>query len=310
MAKNNLAALRSSYGFSGPEGAMFDEMNQPVNTLSHLINNDSISAMGMPQNYIQRTGGPVIDLGPSYGMKDLGNGVTVDSNGMLQVSPEQSKSFDDWIMNQQKMNIERNRLEDEQLKSQSPKLQFNAESGGFIEPPSAQNPQGRFIPVPGLKPKDVTKPPTEQEAKSAFYVQNMRSASKTMDDLEMSGYDPSSTITQAGVAFAGGMTNALASKVAQQAKQAQNQWSEQMLRMQTGAAATQDEINRTNATYFPQVGDNKGTVDLKRAMRKQAEQGVFSASGRAQDRVIPLQPREVSSTQDAAPPQGAVRRIR
>src|SRR5574343_49373 len=47
-------------------------------------------------------------------------------------------------------------IQGEQPKAE--KLQFNAEAGGFIEPPSAQNPQGRIIPVPGFKPKGTSKP--------------------------------------------------------------------------------------------------------------------------------------------------------
>jgi len=127
--------------------------------------------------------------------------------------------------------------------------------------------------------------PTEQEAKAAFYAQNMKAASKTLDALEAAGYDLTDISSQAGTALAGGFTNAFASKEAQQAKQAQNQWAEQMLRMQTGAAATQSEIERTVKTYFPTVGDEKDTVDLKRSMRQQAEGGVYEAAGRAQNRV-------------------------
>lgn len=97
------------------------------------------------------------------GMENLGNGIVVDKNGFVQQSPEQSASFDAWVMNQQKMELARKKLEAEQRAVQVPKLQFNAEAGGFIEPPSAQNPQGRIIPVPGFKPKGDEKARIDEE---------------------------------------------------------------------------------------------------------------------------------------------------
>lgn len=129
------------------------------------------------------------------------------------------------------------------------------------------------------------KPPTEAEAKAAFYAGNMRAASAVLDNLEKHGFDPTSKKGQIGTYLAGGLTNPLAGKTAQQARQAQNQWAEQMLRMQTGAAATKDEIERTVRTYFPAIGDSAAVVAQKRQQRKQAEQGVFAASGRAAGRV-------------------------
>ena len=98
----------------------------------------------------------------------------------------------------------------------------------------------------GLTPApDTSKPPTEAEAKAAFYAENMKAASDVVDELEGKGFDFTATQSQFGTSMAGGVTNPLASKQAQQARQAQNQWAEQMLRMQTGAAATKDEITRT-----------------------------------------------------------------
>lgn len=140
--------------------------------------------------------------------------------------------------------------------------------------------------VPGVKPQKDSKPPTEFEGKAAFYAQNMAAAENTINTLENQGMDMSRLWSQAETGAAGSVVgNMIASPRAQQARQAQNQWAEQMLRMQTGAAATQPEIDRTIKTYFPQPGDGKDVVDLKRKMRKQAQSGVYSASGRAQDRV-------------------------
>jgi hypothetical protein len=141
------------------------------------------------------------------------------------------------------------------------------------------------VKMTGLTPAPEAKPPTEGEAKAAFFVSNMKAASRVLDKLENEGMNMSSIGTQTATALSGGVGNLVTSPRAQQARQAQNQWAEQMLRMQTGAAATTDEVARTVSTYFPQIGDSEEVVTQKREMRKQAENGVFAASGRAQDRV-------------------------
>jgi hypothetical protein len=139
--------------------------------------------------------------------------------------------------------------------------------------------------VPGVTPKPGPEErPTEGESKAAFYVRNMRAASAALDDLEKKGFNPTSIQTQLDTNLASGITNPLSSPLAQQARQSQNQWAEQMLRMQTGAAATADEIKRTVATYFPQIGDSPETVKQKKTMRQQAEGGVYDAAGRAKSR--------------------------
>jgi len=74
---NNLAPLtkRRSFGFQGAEGEMFDQNNQlPGNALSPLITNESIRQTPTPQNYIQRTGGPMINL--DYLIKQTEPGAT------------------------------------------------------------------------------------------------------------------------------------------------------------------------------------------------------------------------------------------
>lgn len=82
MARLSNLVRRRSFGFSGPEGEMFDEQNSLSSLSRPPITNESIAAQRMPQNYIQRSGGEVIDLGPSW------QNTTV--NGMpAAVSPNQ-----------------------------------------------------------------------------------------------------------------------------------------------------------------------------------------------------------------------------
>lgn len=154
-----------------------------------------------------------------------------------------------------------------------------------------------YTPAPVVR---EPKAPTEFEGKAAFYAGNMKAASNVLDKLEAEGMNMSKIGNQADTAAAGGAINFVSSPRAQQARQAQKQWAEQMLRMQTGAAATQDEITRTVSTYFPQIGDSAEVVAQKKAQRAQAESGVQSASGRAATRI----PEEgkASTTFDAMPP--------
>lgn len=137
--------------------------------------------------------------------------------------------------------------------------------------------------VPGVRPKpDVPKAPTEIQAKAGTFHSQMVSASNELGTLSREGFDPSSVRTQVETSVAGGLTNPIAGEKAQRARQAQEQWSEAFLRVKTGAAATQGEVDRNIRTFFPQVGDTPEVIAQKARMRKQAEADVASMAGPAQ----------------------------
>lgn len=245
------------------------------------------------ERYNQQTGKP------EKVMVDMNNPATIMPFGGQEASPiDYNKPFlPDGTPNSQYQQyaIENARAgASQQINMGAPQAVINPKTG---QPELVQfgNKPGAVPQFSGLTPApEIGKPPTEQEAKAAFYAQNMKAASATLDKLEADGLDLTKLATQANTALAGGATNIFANPQAQQAKQAQNQWAEQMLRMQTGAAATQPEIDRTVKTYFPAIGDKKETVDLKRAMRQQAEGGVFEASGRAKGRIQEIQGKPAS----------------
>jgi hypothetical protein len=58
-------------------------------------------------------------------------------------------------------------------------------------------------------------------------------------------------------------------------------WAEGALRISTGAAATQPEIDRNIKTYFAQPGDTPQTVAFKSQMRKMYDRAVNGALGQA-----------------------------
>lgn len=120
---------------------------------------------------------------------------------------------------------------------------------------------------------------TEAQAKATTFASQMAAASNELDKLEQGGFDPNKTSSQLQTGMAGGLGNVFTSPEAQQAKQTQNQWSEAFLRVKTGAAATKDEVELNNKTFFPQVGDSPEVIRQKRNMRMQAERDVLNMTG-------------------------------
>lgn len=157
--------------------------------------------------------------------------------------------------------------------------------GNFVALPTKVQPGSmvRGLPVvsgPGMTPlKGAAKDAklTESESKATLYLGQMRSASQTLDQLQSEG----KTAAPWQVAMTGGIAgNVLTSANAQQIGQAQNQWSEAYLRQKTGAAATKQEIDLNNRTFFPQIGDSPAVIKQKADMRTQAEQGMEIPAGR------------------------------
>ncbi len=163
----------------------------------------------------------------------------------------------------------------------------------FIRPP--KDGMGAPVVMEGYTPPEK---PTEAEAKSATFHQQMNAASNELQNIEKS-LDVTSLGSQLGVRMAGGLTNPLASKEAQRYRQAQEQWSEAFLRIKTGAAATQDEVDRNITTFFPQIGDSAEVIAQKKRQRVNAERDVKSMAGTAMRRI------ERTNTQ---PQSGTVRK--
>jgi hypothetical protein len=128
--------------------------------------------------------------------------------------------------------------------------------------------------------KALGKDLTEAQGKASAFQSQMISASNVAKNLESGGFDPTSLKSQTAVKLAGGAVNPLVPVTAQQYKQAQDQWSEAYLRFKTGAAATEQEVQRNNRTFFPVFGDKPDQVAQKAAMREQAEKDVGIAAGR------------------------------
>jgi len=128
--------------------------------------------------------------------------------------------------------------------------------------------------------KGAGKDLTESQGKASAFQSQMVSASNAVNTLEAQGFDPTSFRSQTAVKLAGGIANPAVPVVAQQYKQAQDQWSEAYLRFKTGAAATEPEVVRNNRTFFPVFGDKPEQIAQKAAAREQAERDIGIAAGR------------------------------
>lgn len=121
---------------------------------------------------------------------------------------------------------------------------------------------------------------TEAQGKASAFQSQMISASNAVKALEANGFNPASFASQTAVKLAGGVANPAVPVTAQQYKQAQDQWSEAYLRFKTGAAATEQEVQRNNRTFFPVFGDKPDQIAQKALAREQAERDIGIAAGR------------------------------
>jgi hypothetical protein len=146
---------------------------------------------------------------------------------------------------------------------------------------------------------------TESQGKASAFQSQMVSASNAVNTLEAQGFDPTSFKSQTAVRLAGGVANPVIPAVAQQYKQAQDQWSEAYLRFKTGAAATEPEVVRNNRTFFPVFGDKPEQIAQKAAAREQAERDIGIAAGRGANlgaQPIGQQPKQPQADKPAALP--------
>ena len=123
------------------------------------------------------------------------------------------------------------------------------------------------------------KPLNESQGKAAVFHSQMVSASNELNNVYAKGFNPNNPAAQAQTSMAGGMLNFVTPAAAQQAKQAQNQWTEAYLRFKTGAGTNEHEIEANRKTYFPQIGDKPDQIAQKDRMRAQAEQDISMAAG-------------------------------
>lgn len=169
-------------------------------------------------------------------------------------------------------------------KSQAGKPQFH--DGAWVLPPSAQNPQGAAISVPGMPQK----PLTEGQAKANLFGTRAMESQKILSELYGQGTDrpgpwkrtAESTVgvlpTWAGrdglVDAVGALTNWTQNSREQRVEQAQRDFINAILRRESGAAIAESEFSNARKQYFPQVGDSKAVIEQKARNRQLAIEGL------------------------------------
>jgi len=133
--------------------------------------------------------------------------------------------------------------------------------------------------------------PSERQSTLALFGGLM---TETMPEIAALEADPDFNPAglREGLAARGGILgNYAQSPKGQRYEALKRQWAEGVLRIQTGAAATQEEINRVMETYFPMPGDTPETVEQKAIQRDifarslgPASGGTIEAPGGAYDR--------------------------
>ena len=158
-----------------------------------------------------------------------------------------------------------NRLTGERLafdKTQAGKPQFH--DGAWVSPPSAQNPQGLAVPVPGMPQK----PMTETQAKDNLFGLRMQEAQRGLAELAKDK-DPVTSIKPWAR-----WTSVMAGDNAQRFEQYQRDFINAVLRKESGAAIGKDEFDNALIQYFPRWGDSQAVIDQKTRNRQLALEGV------------------------------------
>jgi len=124
-----------------------------------------------------------------------------------------------------------------------------------------------------------TDAPTERQSSLALFGNLMDETMPEIAALESSETFNPASLGEGAASKAGWLGNYLRSPEGQRYEGLQRQWAEGVLRIQTGAAATQDEIDRVMSTYFPQPGDTAETVAQKSQQRDAFARSLVPASG-------------------------------
>lgn len=124
------------------------------------------------------------------------------------------------------------------------------------------------------KPVGADKPMTEVQGKAAMYGTRAAQSDKVLKALE-------DKVSQTGMAIASAIPggNFLMSSDQRRVDQAQRDFVNAVLRQESGAAIAQSEFDNAKKQYFPQPGDDKATIEQKRANRKLAVQGFARMAG-------------------------------
>jgi hypothetical protein len=125
------------------------------------------------------------------------------------------------------------------------------------------------VPVPGFQ-----KPLNDVQAKAQLFGTRMQEADKILGELEKSGKTFSTP--GANLPIVGGAVNMFNSEQGQMLDQAKRDFTNAVLRRESGAAIAPSEFDSANKQYFPQPGDSDKVIAQKARARQIAVQGILS----------------------------------
>ena len=117
--------------------------------------------------------------------------------------------------------------------------------------------------------------PKQNEFAAAGFSKMARAADSSLERLLAKGFDPASFGTQAqsvlgGIPKVGGLIEGFKSQDMKGYEQAKRQFVQAVLRKESGATITPDEMDMNERKYFPQAGDGPGVLAQKKQAREQA----------------------------------------
>lgn len=144
------------------------------------------------------------------------------------------------------------------------------------------------------QPLDVgQKQPSEPELVSAGYAGRMQKAEQSLSKIGQAGFPTYGTTVAANMPLPFVNKNPVAHRAVErvymtpaqrQYRQQQEDWVRAKLRKESGAVIADDEMQREIETYFPQPGEDAGTIAMKARSRAAAIEAMMTASGKARDR--------------------------
>ena len=161
--------------------------------------------------------------------------------------------------------------------------------------------------IPGTE--KVKDPLTEGQKRQANFAIRMENALRQLEELEDSGFNPVNLydIAVNNLPFVpDAVERLLSSPKYKQYERAKLDFSTAQLRQETGAVINDSEIVWINKTYFPEFGDDPGTMLAKRQARRDAYAGMKGQAGKAYDRTK----KEVQSFGGSAPNEDALIELR
>ena len=270
---------------SGPNGSkqiiQLDDFGQPVGDAMHGYVAPQLVNLGNKQVFQTPQAGASFDVGMS--------------------PSEQDASRRGWANN----SLAQQRFAMDQKQAQEGgKPTFNADAGGFIYPPSATNPSGNVVKVPGF-----SKPLNDVQGKALLFGTRMAESDKVINNLSKSGIDVSMPLSNAGFGI-GSAVNLVNSEQGQMLDQAKRDFLNAVLRRESGAVISPEEFDSANKQYFPQIGDGNRVKEQKAKNRVLATRGILSEVPDGATKISPEKSSEQPATQgkfiDTLPKTGPV----